>query len=95
MKKLIRISLFSMLLAGGIFSNLILALPQKMLGLNLAEILTINLAFAEEPKIEPAKGFESVTCTKTTEANGDGTTTTIHKVVCYGINTLECKCPGH
>jgi hypothetical protein len=94
MKRIIRITLFSILLAVAISSTLISALSQKMNGINLAEIYTLNLASAEDgPKYTVL--YYSVNCQRSTVTNSDGTTTTVHQVTCYGAGNNECKCSGH
>ncbi len=97
MKKIVSISLFSILLVGAMSLHLISAFPQEMNGISLAEIFTLSLASAEdEPKIpELPKDYESVTCTKTTTTDPDGQTSTTYHLVCYGKGCAVCKCPDN
>jgi len=94
MKKVINFFSFLIFLTVSISSIVNSTLTQKMNGIDLAGILTLNQASAEDdPKFTVA--YEVVNCVRTYPVGPDGKTIEVHTVTCYGVGNKECKCTGH
>ena len=87
MKNIIKFALFSVFVAGVVILASTSGLSQKTNGVTLAGICKMTLASAEEDGC-----YETVKCGDVTKTNDDGTTETIHRVICYGDGALKCEC---
>jgi hypothetical protein len=89
MKKNINFILLSILFVSTISSNINSFKSQRMTSICLANILPGD----DGPKFTVK--YSNVTCVYTTSTGADGSQIGNHDVTCYGVGSLECKCPGH